>query len=439
MTHPRSNTITGSQGEEPKRILWLGLSLAMFVGLFAPPAAEAIPAYGRRYNVSCSTCHAPLPPRLNNLGILFRKSGFRMPDADDQGRLILNTVAAKGFGDAVSLMANVDGRYDDAPEGDTNSTTFELGEVEATTGTAIGKHVSAQAMFVLWNEEEGAVELENAEVQYNGGSAQNQFVARGGLLQTYLWQKANHGALTLSMPLVFDEMAVAGSENFAGFGLGANQIGVDLGYIHSSLKEGKLSSTMVTAAVLNGVNDEGERALRNTTGGADVYLQAQQLFGPRNTVGAFYYTGRTALEAAAAEGMEGGNAGETPEGTAPTVKQYFTRYGVRGNYVFFKRLDVVAGGALGTDRREADGIEIETKFRGFFAEADIELRKRWILVYRFDAVDPDKDQGGDTMQAQVASTTWQAEDHVYLTAEYRRLTQAGEANNAFVINARLIY
>ena len=134
-----------------------------------------------------------------------------------------------------------------AAEGGTNRTTLELGEAEAMAGTAIGSRFSGQAMFVLWDE--GAAKLENAEVQFNGGSPRHQFVARAGLLQTYLWHKANHGSVTLAMPLVFDEMAVAGSEGFAGFGLGIEQIGAEAGYIFSSLKEGKLSSTMLTAAM----------------------------------------------------------------------------------------------------------------------------------------------------------------------------------------------
>lgn len=78
--------------------------------LFAT-AAEATPAYARRYNVACQTCHAPLPPRLNNVGILFRKLGFRMPDADDQGRFIIKAVPAHDIGEAASIVANVAGRH----------------------------------------------------------------------------------------------------------------------------------------------------------------------------------------------------------------------------------------------------------------------------------------------------------------------------------------
>ena len=383
--------------------------------------AEAIPAYERRYGVECMTCHAPLPPRLNNVGILFRKLGFRMPDADDEGRFVIKSVPARGIGDATSLVADVMARRDkETHEG--NRTTFELGEVEALAGTAIGEHVAAQAMFVAWDE--GTSELENAEVQYNAGSARHQLVARGGLMQTYLWQKANHGSLTLSTPLIFAGRSPVEAEGRIPFGLGANQIGAEVGYLFTGLKEGKLTSTMLTAAVLNGVNAEGERALRNTTSGADVYLQAMQLFGSRNTISAFYYRGRSALEA------EGEEAADT--------KQRFTRYGLRGNYLLFDRLDLVAGGALGKDRFEPSNAE--TTNRGLFAEAVVTLAKRWIGVYRFDAVDPDKDVDDDAVRAHTVSTTFQAEHHLYLTGEYRRLGRAEDEKDwAFVVNARLTY
>jgi len=386
--------------------------------------AEAIPAYGRRYGVMCATCHAPLPPRLNNVGIAFRKLGFRMPDADDEGRFVIKTVPAHGIGDAASLAANVAGRRDKEAEPGTSKTTFELGEVEAVAGTAIGNHVSAQAMFVPWDE--GEVELENAEVQWNGGSARHQFVARGGLMQTYVWQKPTHGSLTLSAPLLFDSHAVAGVEPFEGFGLGVNQIGAEVGYLFNRLKDGRLSSTMLTAAVLNGVNQEGEKALRNTTDGADVYVQALQLFGDRNTVGAFYYRGRTLLE-------------ENPdEGLLEPAKQRFSRYGLFGNYLLANRFDMTAGGALGWDRSPLRSDDV--RFAGLFAEMSARITPRWIGVYRFDAIDPNRDEAEDTVRAHTVSSTFRADDHLYLTGEYRWLRRSQEAKDwAFVVNARLIY
>ena len=407
-----------------RRVLGMGVAASLAVALAS--TAEAVPAYGRRYGVMCATCHAPLPPRLNNVGITFRKLGFRMPDADDEGRFLIKSVPAQGIGDAASLVADIAARRDKEGEPAENRTTFELSEVEAVAGTAIGSRVSAQAMFVPW--EDGEVELENAEVQFNAGSARHQFVARGGLMQTYLWQKANHGSLTLSTPLLFASRAVESVEPFEGFGLGVNQIGAEVGYLLSRLDDGRLRSTMLTAAVLNGVNQEGEGASRNTTSGADVYLQALQLFGDRNTVGGFYYRGRSFLAPEPEEGL--------PEGS----RHRFSRYGLFGNYLLLNRLDVVAGGALGWDRSPLRSGDIP--FAGLFAEVDARLTPYWIGVYRFDRVDPNRDESGDAVRAHTLSSTFRADDHLYLTGEYRWVRRRDDDDDndwALVVNARLVY
>jgi mono/diheme cytochrome c family protein len=410
-----------------RRSRWSQILGASLLGLIAAALAspvEAIPAYGRRYGVSCTTCHAPLPPRLNNVGIAFRKLGFRMPDADDEGRLVIKAVPSHGIGDAASIVANVAAARDKEAEPGSSKATLALTEVELAAGTAIGNKVSAQAMFVPWDD--GEIELENAEVQFNTGSARHQFLARGGLMQTYLWQKANHGSLTLSTPLVFAPRAVAGVEPFEGFGLGVSQIGAEVGYLYNRLEDGRLRSTILTAAVLNGVTQEGDPARRNTASGADVYLQALQLLGDRNTIGGFFYRGRTYLAPAPGEGL--------PDAST----QRFARYGFFGNYVLLRRFDVVAGGALGWDRSPL--LVDEVRFAGLFAEVDVSLTARWIGVYRFDSVDPDRDQPNNSVRAQTVSSTFRADDHLYLTGEYRWVRRnPNEKNWALVVNARLVY
>src|SRR5574341_1737979 len=42
--------------------------------------AAKIPAWARKYNMNCSGCHYPAPPRLNATGIRFRWAGYRMPN-----------------------------------------------------------------------------------------------------------------------------------------------------------------------------------------------------------------------------------------------------------------------------------------------------------------------------------------------------------------------
>ena len=419
-----NNSAGGNEHDSHRWLTCFGAIAVVTVVLSTATRIEATPAYGRRYGVACSTCHAPLPPRLNNVGILFRKFGFRLPDADDEGRLTIKPVPAHDIGEAASIAAEFGARRDSDAEPGESRGTFELGEVELVAGTAIGTRLSAQAMFVPWDD--GEVELENAEIQFNGGSPRHQLVARAGLMQTYAWQKATHGRLTLSTPLLFASRGVEGVEPFEGFGLGVNQVGAEIGYVFSRLREGRLNSTVLTAALLNGVTREGEEALRNTTGGTDVYLQGLQLFGERQTIGGFYYRGRTFLEADAESGLIAAD------------RQRFARYGVLGNYLLLKRFDLVGGAALGWDRSPLHGEDI--RFGGLFAEIDAQLTPYCVGVYRFDRVDPNRDEEGDAARAHTFSTTVRADDHLYLTAEYqrRRVVDAGKPWSV-IVSARLVY
>ena len=56
------------------------LAVAALVPAFAmPDAAEAMPAFARQYNISCSTCHSAYP-RLNDFGEAFAAANFRLPN-----------------------------------------------------------------------------------------------------------------------------------------------------------------------------------------------------------------------------------------------------------------------------------------------------------------------------------------------------------------------
>jgi len=55
-----------------------GLLVGAALSLLLPPlGADAIPAFARKYKVSCALCHAPFP-RLNEFGENFAGNGFRM-------------------------------------------------------------------------------------------------------------------------------------------------------------------------------------------------------------------------------------------------------------------------------------------------------------------------------------------------------------------------
>ncbi len=61
-----------------------GLGLLALVGIVLGVSrpAEAIPAFARKYQTSCSTCHTVYPV-LNSFGKAFRASGYRIPGGDE--------------------------------------------------------------------------------------------------------------------------------------------------------------------------------------------------------------------------------------------------------------------------------------------------------------------------------------------------------------------
>lgn len=70
---------------------WISTALLMIVaGSFLAEDAAAIPAFARKYNFSCTTCHAPFP-RLKDYGAEFAGNGFRLPEGEEPARAYRDT------------------------------------------------------------------------------------------------------------------------------------------------------------------------------------------------------------------------------------------------------------------------------------------------------------------------------------------------------------
>ncbi|MEE9153193.1 MAG: hypothetical protein V3U42_03810 [candidate division NC10 bacterium] len=68
-----------------KRSVVLGVALALFAGgLLLPRSALAVPAFARKYQLQCTTCHTR-PPRLNSFGERFLENGYQIPGTMDGG------------------------------------------------------------------------------------------------------------------------------------------------------------------------------------------------------------------------------------------------------------------------------------------------------------------------------------------------------------------
>jgi len=62
--------------------LLFGSGFFLFALVGSTPSALAIPAFARKYQTSCTTCHSNFP-ELNDFGEAFKKNGFKFPKDDD--------------------------------------------------------------------------------------------------------------------------------------------------------------------------------------------------------------------------------------------------------------------------------------------------------------------------------------------------------------------
>jgi len=63
-------------------VRWCLALAVLAISMVVARRAQAIPAFARRYETSCQTCHL-VPPKLNPFGEAFRRNGYRFPDGGD--------------------------------------------------------------------------------------------------------------------------------------------------------------------------------------------------------------------------------------------------------------------------------------------------------------------------------------------------------------------
>ncbi|MBD3257161.1 hypothetical protein GF377_01915 [candidate division GN15 bacterium] len=144
-------------------MFFAGLVLAAL--LTQPESGEAIPAFARKYRMSCTTCHAPIP-RLKAYGDDFAGNGFVLEDQDapryfvDEGDDKLDLI--RDF----PIAARFDGfvKYETATDRDVDfSTPYAL---KLLSGGALTKNVAYY--FYFYMSERGEVAgVEDAYLMFN--------------------------------------------------------------------------------------------------------------------------------------------------------------------------------------------------------------------------------------------------------------------------------
>jgi len=151
---------------QPTAALSALLAAATFALLAAPLEAEAIPAFARKYRVSCTTCHAPFP-RLKPYGEEFAGRGFAMEPGQEPARAVLDVgddqlALPREFPLAVRFDAFGEWSPDRNPQVDFQ-TPFVF---KALMGGQIARGVSYYSYFIIENGGE-AMGIEDAWVQFS--------------------------------------------------------------------------------------------------------------------------------------------------------------------------------------------------------------------------------------------------------------------------------
>jgi len=159
---------------------WKGvgiITLVILIGLFLiPKESEAIPAFARKYGVSCAVCHRPDPPRLNTLGHRFRKYGYRMPE--ELGK----DPNYKEIGEYIAMRGRGRYEYEKFAKGKSATTSrFKWNDATFFYAGSMTKNLSA---FFEWEwEDESEIGL-NGQFSWFMGDADRYLQLRLGQMHT---------------------------------------------------------------------------------------------------------------------------------------------------------------------------------------------------------------------------------------------------------------
>jgi len=153
----------------PRRLI---AALVLAAALLLPQMAQAIPAFARQTEMSCTTCHAAVP-KLNSFGEDYAANGYRLPNwkekrksfGDDRLHLppsVPLAVRIQGFGQLRSADRAADG--DEAANADLQSPYF----IKVLGGAPLTEHINAYFYGIFAEKgENGSVLIEDAWIRHD--------------------------------------------------------------------------------------------------------------------------------------------------------------------------------------------------------------------------------------------------------------------------------
>jgi hypothetical protein len=407
----------------------ISLSLLMLAGAGAPPRAPemvrsyiaayastatarstaTIPAWARKYNMACSGCHYPAPPRLNATGLRFRWAGYRMPEE------IGEQVDVEKVQNYVS--GGLEATYEtEKTSGGPSSGSFALPAVAMFYAGPFGKHFAgfAELEFGPDNETE-----------------------RIGQVSALWGTKDGFGGFRAGQMHNFFEWGVAGFDRQAGieaptpvsgpltsavpFMIGEHAVGMEGFYVRGSNR--------LSAQVLNGITPAGEVGAFDSDVNKDVLVTDQFLLDDAGSgVQAMgYYGSIVGLDTA----------------TAPGLTSHFWRLGVSANKIW-SNVQLIGALVYGKDTK-LPAAAPDQKGMGYWVEADYTFTKKsnFTLYGRYEFLDPNTSTASDGNRRYLVGALLPVTVPQYLRAglEYHLDQPQGGApkTNAFAVQLLLFF
>jgi hypothetical protein len=325
-------------------------------------AAHAlIPAWARKYNMNCSGCHYPAPPRLNAMGQRFKWAGYRMPDEIGQ------KVDVEKIQNYVSGGGEVDFTYEKT-SGTSAATTNVFSAPGVTLFYAGPFGRSFAGFFELEHGPDGEIERV-AHISTIWGTEKSYGGFRAGQFHNFVeWGLAGFDRLPgPTMPVALDG-PITGTIPFS---LAGPRLGAEAYYV--------MGSNRLSAQVLNGITPDGAGDVGEGNLKKDVLVTDQVLLDNAGS----------GIQAVAYYGSVAGL-----DTLAPGLTSHFWRVGASANEIY--RNFELLGGLIYAKDISLPGAAPDTKGVAYWVSGQYFVPKSSLTLYgRYEFLDPNTSATGD--------------------------------------------
>ena len=438
------------------RITLLAFLIGSMLVILNVPSASAIPAFARKYETSCQTCHVGFP-KLNPFGEAFRLNGYRMPkETEDQIKIKPVSIGAEAYKKmwpkaifpsdlpgqvplALNVkMASVYGSSIDESGHAITHNDFQFPqEANLFAGGTLGDHFSFLGEVTWAENADGSGETEIERMHLQAGS----FIGPEHLINIKIgkfapdladgfqemWLSTNNGVDSL---FSFNPIGPHG-----GTGLAEDGGGISL---PSSVKGIELYGVgahrfFYTVGIVNGL---GPSASGNVDGNAskDLYARADYKFGGMGLDGdttGIKLPPENWREHSLRVGLLGYHGNGTgvdfpfDEGAVNVQDRSFNRAGIYASWLY-DDLNVFGVALSGRDRLDtfdANGLRTESgsfKYSTWFVQSDYVIVPPLQASLRYESVSPPSAAEVKSLRALNAGLSYFAYANVKLMLEYHR-------------------